>query len=208
MTVPKVSVCMIAYNVEKYIGEAMENVLNQEADFEIELVISNDNSSDETEKIILEYERNHPNGHWIKYKKQEKNLGSTLNYLWALENCVGEYISLCDGDDYWTDPFKIQKQVTFLEHNKQYIGSFHNRFQCDEKGNILSNSIQESEKRNWNFDGLVSLMPEIPSASVVFRKPSIFRLPEEFKQVVVNGDTFLWAYVLQFGDFYFDWFFR
>lgn len=193
---------MIAYNVEKYIGEAIEGVLNQTADFEIELVISDDKSLDKTEEVVQKYIQEHVNGHWIKYKRQEENLGSTLNYLWVLEHCQGEYIALCDGDDYWTDSLKLQKQVYFLENNQDFIGSFHNRHKCDELGNIFSNAIQE--KRNWNFDGLVSTIPEIPSASVVFRKPSKFSLPEEFKKVVINGDTFLWAYVLQFGDFYFD----
>lgn len=195
---------MIAYNVEKYIGEAIEGVLKQTADFEIELVISNDKSLDKTEEVVQKYIQEHANGHWIKYKRQETNLGSTLNYLWVLEHCQGDYITLCDGDDYWTDTLKLQKQIDFLENNKEFIGSFHNRNKCDEIGNILSNSIQEKEKRNWDFDGLVSIMPEIPSASVVFRKMPKFSLPEEFKKVVINGDTFLWAYVLQFGDFYFD----
>lgn len=201
---PLVSVCMIAYQVKSYIQEAINGVLMQECDFEVELIISNDNSQDGTEEIVLKMIDEHPKGSWIKYKRQGKNIGSTLNYLWVLEHCQGGYIALCDGDDYWTDSFKLQKQIDFLESNKEFIGSFHNRNKCDETGNILSNSIQEKEKRNWDFDGLVSIMPEIPSASVVFRKPPKFSLPEEFKKVVINGDTFLWAYVLQFGDFYFD----
>jgi len=201
---PKLSVCMIAYNVGKYIGDAIEGALKQEANFEIELVISNDCSSDNTEEIVLKYAQEHPNGSWIKYKRQEKNLGSTLNYLWALENCKGDFIALCDGDDFWTDALKLQKQVDFLESHQRYIGSFHNRHTCDTEGNMLSNSIQGNEKRDWSFDGLISTMPEIPSASVVFRKPSNFKLPKEFEKVVINGDTFLWTYLLQFGEFYFD----
>lgn len=204
MTRPKLSVCMIAYNVGNYIGDAIDGVLKQKADFDIELVISNDCSSDNTEEVVLKYVNEHPNGHWIKYKRQEENLGSTLNYLWVLENCTGDFIALCDGDDFWTDALKVRKQVDFLESHQQYIGSFHNRHKCGTNGKIISSSIQESEKRDWNFDGLISIMPEIPSASVVFRKLLNFKLPKEFEKVVINGDTFLWVYVLQFGDFYFD----
>ena len=195
---------MIAYNVENDIGEAIEGVLKQITDFEIELIISNDNSLDKTEEVAQNYIQKHVNGHRIKYKRQEKNLGSTLNYLWVLEHCQGDYIAVCDGDDFWTDPLKLQKQIDFLENHLEFIGSFHNRYKCDQKGDILSNSIQEKEKRNWDFDGLVATMPEIPSASVVFRKPPNFSLPKEFKSVVVNGDTFLWVYLLQFGDFYYE----
>jgi glycosyltransferase involved in cell wall biosynthesis len=201
---PKLSVCMIAYNVENYIGEAIEGVLNQVADFDIELVISNDFSTDNTEDVVLKYVNEYPNGHWINYKKQERNLGSTLNYLWVLKHCQGDYIALCDGDDFWTDSLKLQKQVDFLENHSDFIGSFHNRQKGKELGKVKSSSIQENEKRNWNFDELIFNTPEIPSASVVFRKPNNFSLPNEFKSVVINGDTFLWAYVLQFGDFYFD----
>lgn len=204
MSNPKLSVCMIAYNVGDYIGEAIEGVLNQKVDFDVELVISNDSSTDNTEEVVLKYVQEHPNGIWIKYKRQGRNLGSTLNYKWVLENCKGNYIAVCDGDDFWTDYSKLQKQVDFLDQNPELTASFHNRHKCDQRGKILSNSIQEKEKRNWDFDSLISTMPEIPSASVVFRKPSNFMLPQEFEKVEVNGDTFLWAYLLQFGDFYFD----
>lgn len=176
----------------------------QEGEFRIELIISNDNSRDQTEEVVLKMIDEHPNGHWIKYKKQDRNIGSTLNYLWCLENATGDYISICDSDDFWSDPLKLQKQIQFLETNPDFVGSFHNRIQCDIKGNIISKSIREDEKSNLDFKRLISKMPEIPSASVVFRRSSNFKMPEEFKKVIVNGDTFLWAYVLQAGDFYYD----
>lgn len=201
---PKVSVCMIAYNVDRFIGRAIESVLMQKVDFEIELIISNDHSPDNTEDIVFGYIDNHPKGNLIKYKKQDKNIGSTLNYLWVLENSTGDFVSICDSDDFWSDPNKLQKQVDFLENHPQFIGSFHNRYTCDVFENIISTSITEEEKRNWGFDDLILRMPEIPSASVVFRKSEDFNLPKEFKKVVVNGDTFLWAYLLQFGSFYYD----
>jgi glycosyltransferase involved in cell wall biosynthesis len=201
---PKVSVCMIAFNVDRYIQKAIEGVLMQEVDFDIELIISNDNSPDKTESVVHDIIKNHPKGKLIKYKRQDKNIGSTLNYLWVLENSKGEYISICDSDDFWSDPNKLQKQVDFLEKHQQFIGSFHNRYKCDEFGNVTSTSIPENEKSNWGFDDLILRMPEIPSASVVFRKRDDFNLPKEFKKVIVNGDTFLWAYLLQYGQFYYD----
>lgn len=201
---PKVSVCMIAYNVDRFIDKAIEGVLMQNVDFEIELIISNDNSPDKTENVVLEFIENHPKGNLIKYKKLEKNIGSTLNYLWVLENSRGNFISICDSDDFWSDPEKLQKQVDFLENHPEFIASFHNRYTCDEFENIISMSITEEEKSNWGFDDLILKMPEIPSASVVFRKREDFNLPKEFEKVVVNGDTFLWAYLLQFGNFYYD----
>jgi glycosyltransferase involved in cell wall biosynthesis len=115
-----VSVCMITYNHESYIEEAILGVLMQECDFGVELIISNDNSPDNTDTIIQNIIKNHPKGSWIKYFKQEKNLGMMPNAVFALNECKAKYIALCEGDDFWIDPLKLQKQVDFLEENENY----------------------------------------------------------------------------------------
>lgn len=111
-----VSVCMITYNHEKYIAEAIEGVLMQKSTFSFELVIGEDCSIDKTREICETYQKKFP--HIIKLlPKQEKNLGMMANFVNTLKECKGTYIALCEGDDYWTDPFKLQKQVDFLEAN-------------------------------------------------------------------------------------------
>lgn len=115
-----VSVVMISYNHENYIKEAIEGVLMQECDFNVELIIADDNSPDNTEAVVLDLIKNHKNGHWIKYVKHSTNKGMMPNFLWALNACKGKYIALCEGDDYWIDSQKLQKQVSFLEKNKDY----------------------------------------------------------------------------------------
>jgi glycosyltransferase involved in cell wall biosynthesis len=123
---PKVSVVMITYNHEAFIAEAIEGVLIQEADFPIELIIADDCSFDGTEAIVQKFIKEHPKGHWIKYTKHYTNKGMMPNLIWALEQAEGNYIALCEGDDYWTDPYKLQKQVDFLESNSEYSICFHN----------------------------------------------------------------------------------
>ncbi len=122
----KVSVCMITYGHEKFIEQAINGVLMQECDFEVELIIANDSSPDQTDAVIQSILDNHPRASWIKYTKHEKNLGMMPNFIFALKECVGEYIALCDGDDYWTDTLKLKKQVVFLDRNKDYVACFHN----------------------------------------------------------------------------------
>lgn len=200
---PKVSVCMIAYNVEKYIGEAIEGVLKQETCFEIELIISNDNSIDRTEDIVLSYLENHPRGNWIKYFRQEKNLGMMDNYLWTFEKCKGKFLSICDSDDYWTDPKKLQKQVDFLEQHEEFVLSFHDSFRIDHEGNVISKSIEQDLKRNLTFKDLTKLRLGIPTASVVFKNDLGMKYPDEY----INGknhDTFLFFLLARFGDFHFQ----
>ena len=110
----KVSVVMITYGHEKFIREAIEGVLMQECDFEVELILANDCSPDQTDSVIQDIIKNHPKGCWIKYIRQENNIGMMPNFIFALKQCKGKYIALCEGDDYWTDPLKLQKQRRVL----------------------------------------------------------------------------------------------
>lgn len=117
---PKVSVIMITYQHEAFITEAIEGVLMQEVDFPVELIIADDCSPDRTAEIVIRYRDTHPKGHWIQYTRHTKNKGMTPNFSWALKVAKGQFIAFCEGDDYWTDPYKLQKQVDFLEGNKNY----------------------------------------------------------------------------------------
>ena len=115
-----VSVKIITYNHEKYIKQAIEGALMQETDFDFDLIIADDCSTDITNEIVEEMMRNHSRGSKIKYFRHEKNIGVKENGLFALNKCKGKYIALCEGDDYWTDPLKLQKQVDFLRLNIEY----------------------------------------------------------------------------------------
>lgn len=118
-----VSVCMITYNHENYISQAIEGVLIQKTSFPIELIIGEDYSSDETKKICNKYVKLYPNK--IKLLPSEKNIGMTSNFIKTMKECKGKYIALCEGDDYWIDPHKLQKQIDFLEANPEYSLCFH-----------------------------------------------------------------------------------
>lgn len=108
---------MITYGHEKYIQQAVEGVLMQECAFDVELIIANDCSPDDTDKIIEEIRKNNKHASRIKYIRQEKNIGMTANMLFALQYCDGTYIAFCEGDDYWTDSLKLHKQVEYLVSN-------------------------------------------------------------------------------------------
>ncbi len=114
---------MITYNHEKYIREAIEGVLIQKTSFPIELIISDDCSTDRTRSIIEDYSKKFPD--MINPDLPEKNRGVSMNFLHNMDLARGKYIAICEGDDYWIDPFKLQKQVDFLEKNPDYILSCH-----------------------------------------------------------------------------------
>lgn len=199
----KVSVCMIAYNVEKYIGKAIIGVLSQEADFEIELIISNDNSTDRTEQIINSFIYTHPRGSWIKYVKHSKNIGMLPNYLSAFKLCDGKYLSICDSDDYWTDEFKLQKQIDFLESNLEFVLSFHDSFIINEEDKVIQDTLDPYIKKDLSFKNLTEKVYPLPTASIVFRNDLSYTFPKEYIEGS-NHDTFLFVILSQFGKFHYN----
>lgn len=109
----KLSVAMITYNQEKYIGQAIESILAQTVEFEYEVVIGEDCSTDRTRDIIIEFQRRYPDR--IKPVLRDHNVGAMRNFVETIEACQGEYLALLEGDDYWTATDKLQTQVDFLD---------------------------------------------------------------------------------------------
>lgn len=194
---PLVSICMITYGHEKFIEEAINGVLMQECDFEYELIIANDSSPDNSDDVINTIIKNHQKGKLITYFKQEKNIGMMPNFISALEQCKGNYIAVCEGDDYWTDPLKLQKQVDFLNVNTNYSACFTNI-------NMLNNGILSKEvlkkKHKKDFDS-ISVFYDlwVPTLTILYRKNSLkLPLPDQFSKVN-NGDLFLFYLLAQEG---------
>jgi glycosyltransferase involved in cell wall biosynthesis len=119
---PKVSVCMIAYNHASFIRQAIESVLDQKVAFSLELVIGDDCSTDGTAAICEEIAQRDSR---VRLLPRERNLGVMPNFARTLLACEGKYIAICEGDDYWTDPLKLEKQIDFLESHQDYAGSTH-----------------------------------------------------------------------------------
>ncbi|MBE6797085.1 MAG: glycosyltransferase family 2 protein [Ruminococcaceae bacterium] len=122
----KVSVFCLAYNHEKYIRNALEGFVKQKTNFAYEVLIHDDASTDNTAKIIKEYEEKYPN--IIKPIYQTENQysqGIKISKKYILPRAKGKYFAWCEGDDYWTDPLKLQKQVDFLENNPEYSTCAH-----------------------------------------------------------------------------------
>lgn len=119
---PLVSIVMITYGHAQYIEESMASILNQNFKGAVELIIANDNSPDNTDTLITRFlETNKlPANFSIKYTRHETNKGMMPNFIWAIREATGTYLAICEGDDYWTDPLKLQKQVDFLETNPDY----------------------------------------------------------------------------------------
>lgn len=137
---------MIVYNHEQYVREAIESILSQNCNFDYELIISNDASTDKTDDVIQEVLKTHPKREKIRYYNQEKNLGMMPNFLFSLKACKGDYIAMCEGDDYWIDENKLQKDVNFLENEPTYSAITSDTYYL--KNNVLSETYMHT-KRIW-----------------------------------------------------------
>jgi glycosyltransferase involved in cell wall biosynthesis len=116
---PLVSAKMLTYNHEPYIAQAIEGVVKQETEYPFELIIGEDCSTDGTMEIVLEYQKKYPN--IIRVITSDKNVGMKKNSARVTKACRGKYIAFCEGDDYWTDIYKIQKQLDLLENSQDCV---------------------------------------------------------------------------------------
>jgi glycosyltransferase involved in cell wall biosynthesis len=141
---------------EPFIRQAMDGIMMQKTDFKVEVVVGDDFSTDGTLEIIKSY--NNTDSIDIKilhrrkggdYWRKRKKLGRLYNFTNILENCTGKYIALLDGDDYWTDPLKLKKQVDFLEKNEKYnlVTSYITRYNQNE--NLF---IEPKKMKAYSFD--------------------------------------------------------
>lgn len=118
----KVSVVVTSYNHEKYIRQCLDSVLAQKGDFEMEIILGDDCSTDGTGQVLEECQEKYPQ--IIQRLQNEKNLGIAKNLKRCLEACTGKYIAICEGDDYWTSDGKIQRQMQLLETHPDYSMCF------------------------------------------------------------------------------------
>lgn len=119
---PKVSVCMIAYKHEAFVAQAIQSVLDQTVSFELELVIGEDRGPDGTRSICEQYAARDSR---VRLLPSDRNHGVMANFRRTLAACDGEFVAVCEGDDYWTDPFKLSKQVAILDERPDFAGSAH-----------------------------------------------------------------------------------
>lgn len=164
---PLVSICCTTYNHEKYIAQAIEGFLMQQTDFEFEIVIGEDCSTDLTAQIIKEYEEQYPQKFNVLYNR--KNIGVTPNWKQTLHACKGQFIAICEGDDYWTDPLKLSKQVSFLQANPDFTVCFHNPLIFDELSNQFSEDSRVKDIPNITTIDDLAIANYIHSNTVVYR---------------------------------------
>jgi glycosyltransferase involved in cell wall biosynthesis len=194
LDLPLASVCMRTYNLEKYISQALESVLNQVTTFPYEIVMDDDHSTDGTQNIVSQYMQKYP--HIIKANFHQKNMGTRKSLVRNFQNAKGKYIAPCDGDDYWTDNLKLQRQVDFLEQNKEYAITY-----CPLDALMKDGTIRKGLYNSQDLEAeqvqKYSLRTGI--CAVCFRNVEIIKnYPFEYHCAPVD-DMFLWPLIGAYG---------
>ena len=165
---PKVSVVSTTHNQEAYVREAFDSFVAQQTDFPVEVVVADDASTDATPVIIREYADRYP--HLFRPIFRSENLGLNRNLVGALSVARGEYVALCEADDYWIDPLKLSKQVTFLDRHPQTAVCFHPVRVIWEDGRADDSEFPPvSWRRDLTLDALIR-RNFIQTNSVVYRR--------------------------------------
>jgi len=197
MNTPLVSVACITYNHEKFIAQAIEGFLLQKTSFPIEIIIHDDASTDNTKKIVEQYAKINPNLIFPIYQQvNQYSLGNKTLSKYIFPHCRGKYIAMCEGDDYWTDPLKLQKQVDFLEANQEFSGCFHETQQIFEDGKLGKIYGKDANEILITEDTISTLSP-FHTSSFVFR--NIIKTFPKWLHNVVSGDIALFSIVSSYG---------
>lgn len=198
----KVSIVMIVYNHERFLRSALESILMQQVNFDYEIILGEDCSTDDTRSIVEEYEEKFQGRLQAIYRC--KNIGATQNFIDCLLKAGGKYIAFLEGDDYWIDKYKLQKMVDYLEKNPKYSAAAHNYQIVDVSNNYIRNgleceSIVEFNKEEFEKFNLPSQTSTILMRNII---PQIKK--EDWDKIIkykwMPGDRIYFLILLQYGD--------
>lgn len=208
-TAPILSVSVTTYNQAHFIQECLDGILMQDTDFPFEIIIGEDESTDGTREICKRFAEKHPDKIRLFLRSRKDviyvngNATGRFNFIQNLKACRGKYIALCEGDDYWTDSLKLQKQIEFLQSNPDYSICFHNaKVIGDRKPEGIAlysdfpwSNIEIARAEYSMADVLTG--PLMPTASVVMKNDFSKEFPDWFKRVM-SADMAL--FILSVGN--------
>jgi glycosyltransferase involved in cell wall biosynthesis len=192
---PMVSVCTITYNHEQYIQQALESALAQDTTFDVECVVGEDCSTDGTREVLSRLVSSSSGN--VRLLPFASNMGMLSNFSRTLSACRGKYVAFLEGDDYWSDARKLQKQVDYMEIHRDAALCFHDADVIDSEGTTVGTYLTSRDHRDLPFQTMLT-RSIIPTCSVVARRSAVPALPEWF-QGLGMGDWPLWVLCAERG---------
>lgn len=200
--VPRVSICCTAYNHVDYIRQCLDGFVMQKTSFPIEVLIHDDASTDGTQDIIREYADKYPDIIIPIYQTvNQYSKGVKVSLIYNYSRAKGKYIALCEGDDYWTDPYKLQKQVDFLESHPDYVMCSHRFDQYYEEERRLEKEQDESfQGADYDLKNLIGGKWLTQTLTVMYRRSALDLL--HYESYGMSMDIILFYALLKEGKGY------
>lgn len=200
---PKVmlTVCCITFNHAKYIKQCIEGLLMQKADFKYQILIHDDASTDGTQEILSDYAKENPIITLVQQTENQYSQGKNPYIEHLIPKAEGKYLAICEGDDYWTDPYKLQKQVDFLENNPTYSMCFHSVTIVDEIKNTSYSKEVDNSKEFPSSQILLANM--LHTVSFVLRKDDLINSKFLADNKTFGGDRLIVLIMSELGKLYF-----
>lgn len=209
---PSITVCIhcLTYNHEPYLEDALKGFIKQKTDFRFVAVVIDDCSTDATAEVLRRYETQYPDIIKAVYLKENYySQSKSKQTFFEPYDKQSKYIAICEGDDYWTDPLKLQKEVAILEKDETLMGVFTNSMIVDKQGNILEDRRTKfypgNKQGRYNLHEFFQNAPSYPTATVMYRNVNRQEILQKMKhtQNKYMGDWTLWAILHSYGDFYY-----
>jgi glycosyltransferase involved in cell wall biosynthesis len=204
MANPLLSVCVITYNHGPFIRQSLDSVAMQQVNFDMELIIADDKSKDDTTAIIEDFIKTYPGK--VIFLKREENLGPADNFIDMINTATGKYVAYMEGDDYWTHPKKLQMQVDFLEKNESVALSSHNSTILLKNGETYPYNRDERYAKG-PYEAVYKAEDYIVkdffhSSAIMYRRSALTGFPSWYREAF-GGDYFLVLFVTMKGDIHY-----
>jgi len=196
---PRASFVCITYNHAGMIGRCLDGFLSQEVDFPVEIIVLDDASTDGTREVLASYASDYPGRLTLLLPEVNSSLRRGNSLCEVIERAQGDFILVCEGDDYWTDTKKAQTQVDFLAANQRLSFSFHDVVRIDARNSEVAHLVPPGWRRDWPSGSILDVgYSFVPLASICFRNV-LGSLPQEFFSSPF-GDIFLAMMLNVIGD--------
>jgi len=203
MDKPVCAVWVVTYNQKNFIAQTIESIVQQKTNFRFKVYIGDDCSTDGTREICIKYKNLYPELIELVFNSVNYMQQNSMNVYNACFNSGAKYTAMCEGDDYWSDSYKLQTQVDFLESHSEFSGCFHNteeRFEDDiNKSSFLYCNFPNARAISFNDLCYANI---IPTCSVIFKNNLFDKFPEWYFELRL-GDWTLHLLNAQFGDFWY-----
>jgi glycosyltransferase involved in cell wall biosynthesis len=195
---PLVTVCCATFNHAGFIREAMEGFLMQRTDFAVEMVVFDDCSTDETRSILADYQQKYPHSISLVFPERNQRSQGITWMQTLLPTARGKFIALCEGDDRWTDPLKLQRQADYLRERDDLAGCFHRTKLVDEKGDVIQEDFFIPDRKEYDFHACLSLLgKQYATCSMMIRAETVRQPPPWLQRRFI--DMFLELQVARHG---------